>query len=138
MTTSNDYEIIHTVHRISLLIDGWFFLIIDFICLFFFNNFQVGGLAVIFDVLCATSVDGDAVGDVDEERSEAAGLLAQITSPWLEPTPAPPSACDADVADADAVAAAGGDAAQPLSAWPTLHLTPYIAPFIAALTGASV
>jgi len=69
---------------------------------------QVGGLAVIFEVLC-NSADADV-----EEKSEAAGLLAQITSPWLEP-PQPTS--------------------DGQNAWPTLHLTPYISSFIAALTG---
>ena len=85
---------------------------------------QLGGLAVVFDVLCASS------GATLEEKSEAAGLLAQITSPWLDPSP-----------DDEAVDHQAGlmDEEQQqevmIHSWPSLHLTPYISPFIAALTG---
>lgn len=71
-----------------------------------------GGLSVIFDVLCAPGAD-------DEEKSEAAGLLAQITSPWLEPPVDEPQATPVE----------------PVNPWPTLHLTPYVSSFVAALTG---
>ena len=70
---------------------------------------------MIFDVLCGGS------GADDEEKSEAAGLLAQITSPWLDPPVDEPQATLVEQ--------------QPVNQWPTLHLTPYISSFIAALTG---
>ncbi|XP_076043961.1 spindle orientation adaptor protein inscuteable [Oratosquilla oratoria] len=38
---------------------------------------KCGGVEVLCDVLCDSGV-------VEEERSEAAGVLAQITSPWVE------------------------------------------------------
>lgn len=74
-----------------------------------FSVCKVGGLAVIFEVLCNSNNKADV-----DEKSEAAGLLAQITSPWLDPPE--------------------GDAGV-FSSWPTLNLSPYISSFIAALTG---
>lgn len=85
---------------------------------------QLGGLAVVFDVLCSPS------GATLEEKSEAAGLLAQITSPWLDPSP--------DDEQADHQAGLMDEEQQQevmIHSWPSLHLTPYISPFIAALTG---
>lgn len=72
---------------------------------------------MIFDVLC-----GSGNAD-DEEKSEAAGLLAQITSPWLDPPMEEPQA---GLIDQHQIV---------VNPWPTLHLTPYISSFIAALTG---
>lgn len=79
---------------------------------------QCGGLNVIFQVLCQES-DATSL----EEKSEAAGLLAQITSPWLDPP------------EASVSTSAEGDAVNLNSQWPTLNLTPYVSAFIAALTG---
>ena len=70
---------------------------------------QCGGLDVVYRVLCDSGSQADM-----EEKSEAAGLLAQITSPWLDPPE--------------------GDGTN-MHSWPTLDLSPYIAAFIAALTG---
>ena len=67
---------------------------------------------MIFQVLCK-----EESGSSLEEKSEAAGLLAQITSPWLDP---PEASTDGDTVN---------------SQWPTLNLTPYVSAFIAALTG---
>ena len=45
--------------------------------LLIFLNQQTGGIDVISEVLC------DPLGK-EEERSEAAAVVAQITSPWVE------------------------------------------------------
>ena len=45
-----------------------------FICLFLF--FQAEGLRIIEQLLCSR-------GSLIEDRIEAAGVLAQITSPWI-------------------------------------------------------
>lgn len=39
---------------------------------------EAGGIDILSDTL------KDAEGASEEERSEAAGLLAQVTSPWIE------------------------------------------------------
>lgn len=91
---------------------------------------QCGGLAVVFDILCNPRSQADS-----EEKSEAAGLLAQITSPWLDP---PMEDAQAGIICGTSNGSSnGGDLQQPNpnGAWPTLHLTPYISSFIAALTG---
>ncbi|XP_032786951.2 uncharacterized protein LOC116924533 isoform X2 [Daphnia magna] len=79
------------------------------------------GLTVVFDILCNPRSQADC-----EEKSEAAGLLAQITSPWLDPP--------MDDAQAGMCGTNGDLQPNPNGAWPTLHLTPYISSFIAALT----
>ncbi|KAI9557340.1 hypothetical protein GHT06_017167 [Daphnia sinensis] len=79
------------------------------------------GLTVVFDILCNPRSQADC-----EEKSEAAGLLAQITSPWLDPP--------MDDAQAGMCGTTGDLQPNPNGAWPTLHLTPYISSFIAALT----
>ncbi|XP_057366558.1 uncharacterized protein LOC130687404 [Daphnia carinata] len=79
------------------------------------------GLTVVFDILCNPRSQADC-----EEKSEAAGLLAQITSPWLDPPMEDPQV---------GICGTNGDLQpNPNGAWPTLHLTPYISSFIAALT----
>ena len=91
---------------------------------FFFFFQQCGGLTVVFDILCNPRIQADS-----EEKSEAAGLLAQITSPWLDPPME-----DAQVGMCG-TSSSGDLQPNPNGAWPTLHLTPYISSFIAALTG---
>lgn len=79
---------------------------------------------MVFDILCNPRSQADS-----EEKSEAAGLLAQITSPWLDP---PMEDAQAGICNNTS----NGDLQpNPNGAWPTLHLTPYISSFIAALTG---
>lgn len=77
---------------------------------------------MVFDILCNPRSQADS-----EEKSEAAGLLAQITSPWLDPPMEDPQAGICGDLQQNGV--------NPNGAWPTLHLTPYISSFVAALTG---
>jgi hypothetical protein len=81
-------------------------------------------LAVVFDVLCNPRSQTDC-----DEKSEAAGLLAQITSPWLDP---PMEEIQNELVGEGETHSSGIPAS---STWPTLHLTPYISSFVAALTG---
>lgn len=79
---------------------------------------------MVYEILCNPRSQADS-----EEKSEAAGLLAQITSPWLDPP--------MDEAQTDGLC---GDfqPQRPVTSngsWPTLQLTPYISSFVAALTG---
>jgi len=88
---------------------------------------QLGGLSVISQVLC-----NPRSGSNLEERSEAAGLLAQITSPWLDP----PADVDPKQQQQALMEEGGEEEEGPvIHSWPSLHLTPFISPFIAALTG---
>ena len=81
-------------------------------------------MAVVFDVLCNPRSQSDL-----EEKSEAAGLLAQITSPWLDP---PMEELQNEFVGEGEPHSSGVPVS---STWPTLHLTPYISSFVAALTG---
>ena len=90
---------------------------------------QCGGLGVIFEVLC-----NEQSGTNLEEKSEAAGLLAQITSPWLDP----PEGADDAAGGVGGVGGGSSSSSNNLNSWPTLNLTPYVSPFIAALTGSSL
>jgi hypothetical protein len=58
-----------TKYQCILLLFFWLF-----ICLFLF--FQAEGLRIIEQLLCSR-------GSLIEDRIEAAGVLAQITSPWI-------------------------------------------------------
>ena len=83
---------------------------------------------MVFDVLCNPRSQADL-----EEKSEAAGLLAQITSPWLDP---PMEELQNNVLGVGGEGEAQCRDGVPVGCtWPTLHLTPYISSFVAALTG---